>query len=346
MGQVLRNLFAAWADRPDAPQYRVLDPWPVEWRLRRSLISPLYFAATLFRIIAARMGNRIGLLHVHMAGGGSVLRKGVIVWLARILGVPVIVHLAAADIDTDFERWPRFAKDLLRRTLEHARFIIVLGTYWQGFLVNRVRVSGERVVVIPNGVPDPLLRGARSRAGPCRLLSLGRLGTRKGAVTALEALADPRIQALDWTATFAGDGEVDATRRYAEQLGLHDRCKFPGWVERDDVADLLQESHIFLLASSQEGLPVAILEAMAHGLAIITMSAGSISDAIVDGETGFLVPVADISAFADAIYAVLTKPELRRRLQRAARERYQRDYTSTVFADRVLSLYRRCGLSR
>jgi glycosyltransferase involved in cell wall biosynthesis len=264
------------------------------------------------------------------------------VWLGGALGVPVILHLAGADIDTQFEHCPRFVKVLLRRTLNRARFVIVLGRYWRDLLVDRVGVSPDRVVVIPNGVPEPQPAERHGRDGPCRILSLGRLGARKGTATALEALADPRLCALDWTATFAGDGEVEAMRRLADRLGLHDRCSFPGWLERDDVSRLLREADIFVLPSRQEGLPVAILEAMAHSLAIVSTRAGSIEDAITDGKNGLLVPTDDRRAVSEALLHCLSCPDLRRRLQQAARERYQRDYTATLFAERVLSLYRRC----
>ena len=343
MGRNMSDLVAAWGATAEAPQWRVLDSWPVEWRLRMSPVSPLYFAVALVRIIAARLCGRLDLLHVHMAGGGSMIRKGSIVWLGRALGVPVVLHLAGADIDTQFERCPRFAQVLLRRTLNRARFVIVLGRYWRDLLVNRVGVSPDRVVVIPNGVPEPVAAKPR-RDGPCRILSLGRLGARKGTATALEALADPRIRVLDWTATLAGDGEVEAMGRLADRLGLHDRCVFPGWLERDEVSRLLQESDIFLLPSRQEGLPVALLEAMAHGLAIVSTRAGSIEDAITSGENGLLVPVDDREALTAALLTMLVCPEERQRFQQAARHRYRREFTASVFAERVLNLYRRCGL--
>lgn len=344
MGRNMNDLVEAWTTLADAPHWRVLDSWPVEWRLRFSPISPLYFVMTLLRIGAAGLSGRVDLLHVHMAGGGSLFRKGTIVWLAGALRVPVIVHLAAADLDTQFARCPRFVRALLRRTMQRARFVIVLGRYWRDFLVERVGVSPERVVVIPNGVPEPSPAGPRRRGGLCRIVSLGRLGARKGTATALEALADPRIRALSWTATFAGDGEVEAMRRLAERLGIHDRCAFPGWMEREDVSRLLQEADIFLLPSRQEGLPVAILEAMANGLAIVTTRAGAIEDAITDGVNGVLVPPDDRGALVDALLAVLASAELRQKLQEAARERHRREFTATVFAQRVLSLYRRCGV--
>lgn len=344
MGPVISNLVAAWAGRADAPAWRVVDPWPVEWRVRVSPMSPVCFVRALLIILGYRLGGRLGLLHLHMTNRGSVARKGMMTWLGWLLGVPVIVHLQGSGIDKGFERLPGFAQALLRCTLRRARFVVVLGRYWRDFAVDRVGVDPERVAIIPNGVPDPGSPPVRPNGGPCQLLFLGRLGERKGTPEVLEALAEPRLAALDWTITFAGDGDVDLMSRRAAELGLGDRSSFLGWVDGARVRHLLAESEVLVLPSHAEGLPVAVLEAMAAGLAIVTTPVGAIEDAITSGENGLLVPVGDTEALADAIASLILQPELRRRLQQAARERFARDFIVEVFADRFLELYRACGI--
>lgn len=83
----------------------------------------------------------------------------------------------------------------------------------------------------------------------------------------------------------------------------------------------LRGASVFLLPSYAEGLPMAILEARAHGLAVVTTPVGGIPDAITDGETGILIPPGDIAALTAACICLLRNSELRSRLGEAARQR-------------------------
>jgi glycosyltransferase involved in cell wall biosynthesis len=230
---------------------------------------------------------------------------------------------------------------LVYLTLARADAVVTLGRFWQAFFCDTVSLTAERVVVIPNGVVDPGPPPERATVGPCRLLFVGRLGERKGTPVLLEALADARLAALDWTLTLAGDGEVAAMSDQAARLGLANRCRFTGWVDQATVASLMRDCDVLVLPSHQEGLPMAILEAMAHGLAIATTGAGSIGDAVTDGENGLLTTPGDSHALGAALYRLVVEPDWRRGLQRAARARFERDYAAPLFVDRFAELYHR-----
>jgi glycosyltransferase involved in cell wall biosynthesis len=184
---------------------------------------------------------------------------------------------------------------------------------------------GQRAHVQPMGFELPVL-GDRERArralgmqGPT-LLSLGRLVPVKGLVEAVEALAD---QSIDWW--IAGEGPERARiERAAATTGA--RVRLLGHVHGAHKRALLSAADAFaaparVLASGRsEGMPTAVLEAMAHGLPVIAADAGGMGDLIEDGRTGLLTTANDVAAFARAVQRLTADAALRARLGNAARE--------------------------
>ena len=110
---------------------------------------------------------------------------------------------------------------------------------------------------------------------------------------------------------------------------------------RDDVYELLAGFDIFALSSRYEGLPIALLEAMATGVACVATSVGGVPEVIVDGREGRLVPAGDTAGFASALEEVLTDESMRRALGRAARERGE-TFDLRRAVRRTEAIYDRC----
>lgn len=139
------------------------------------------------------------------------------------------------------------------------------------------------------------------------------------AAAKLAVAADPRIRFVA-----VGQGPLDAELRARHAAsGLGDRFQFLGF--RRDVHDLLESADIFVLASSHEGLPVALMEALARGLPIVATAVGGIPDAITEGREGFLVPSGDAHALGDALLQLAGDSAVRERMSEAAIVR-SRDY--------------------
>ena len=153
-------------------------------------------------------------------------------------------------------------------------------------------------------------------------VALGRLGARKGSydiVTAVCALDDNVRTRL--RVTLAGDGEVDEVRAAVVAAGVSETIHVTGWLNPAARDELLSAAQVFLLPSRDEGLPMALLEAMAYGLAPVTSNVGSIGEAVRDGINGILVPPESPAQLAQALTTMVTDEDLRARLGTAARER-------------------------
>lgn len=308
-----------------------------EGSLRAS--GPIYLGG-LSRLSTRLAVRRPSVIHLNLTQRGSTWRALPVMSLARAGRVPVFLALHSSEYRT-------FTAGLSPRRLEAVRWLFrsadavaVLGDGWADYALDELRVPEDRLHVVPNAVPGPELLRTRE-PGPPRLLFLGQVGRRKGTSDLLEALARPEVLAHPWRLTVAGDGEVEAHARQAEALGLGDRVDFTGWLGPDDVARELHAADVFVLPSHAEGLPLAVLEAMAHGLAVVTTPVGAIPEVIDHGDTGLLVPPGDPAALASELTRLLASEEERIALAERARARWVRDHDVRHGARRIVDLYER-----
>jgi glycosyltransferase involved in cell wall biosynthesis len=260
-------------------------------------------------------------LHVHLAHGGSVLRKAVPLLAARWAHVPAVVHGHSYDFGGWFDRLSSPVQVWVRRALA-ADHLMVLGERHVDEYMSRIGLTADRITVLHNAVRIPDNPVRQSGVERVHAVALGRLGVRKGSydvVTALAALDDSARGRL--RVTLAGDGEVNGVRAAVTAAGLDGTIDVAGWIDPVARDELLSAAHIFLLPSHDEGLPMALLEAMAYGLAPVTTRVGSIGEAVADGVNGIIVQPGSPGEITDALKALLADEDLRARLGAAARNR-------------------------
>jgi glycosyltransferase involved in cell wall biosynthesis len=193
-----------------------------------------------------------------------------------------------------------------------------------------------KVLVLPNAVPDPRPAStAREPGAQCHFLFLGYLSARKGVPELLQALAHPALRSLPWRATLAGGGPVDEYRQQAAALGIGERVRFPGWLEKPQVDQLCGDADVLVLPSYAEGLAMSALEGLSHGLAVITTPVGAHPEVIEPGISGIFVPPGDAEALAAALQSMIENPRLRQQLQQGARARYVEKFDIAGYARRL-----------
>lgn len=194
----------------------------------------------------------------------------------------------------------------------------------------------EQTTVIHNAVDVAAAPVASPGQGIPHIVSVGRLKYPKDFATLLEAVALLGKQAL--TLEIIGDGpdrpELEAM---IDRLGLRARVVLSG--QRGDVPSLLARSALFVLASNSEGLPISIIEAMAAGLPVVASDVGGVSELVVHGETGLLVPPGNHAALAHALESLLEDPELRRATGSSGRRRAEELFDLGPFREAHLRLY-------
>jgi glycosyltransferase involved in cell wall biosynthesis len=335
IGRMALYLVRAWEERcPDIP-LRVLDTYGPN----RKLLMPLWFAAAVVRLAAAGLLGRVALLHVNVSERGSFLRKGLLVAVARLLRVPVVLHCHGADLVEHMRAATPLHRRLIEAVFAASERVLVLGGYWREFAIRELGLPAAKVEILWNAVPDPGPRPPRPAEMPAEILFLGRLGERKGVPELLAALATPQLRALPWNATLAGDGPVEHYRAEVEALGLQGRVRLTGWIDEAEAKRRLASADLLVLPSRNEGLPIAILEAMSYGIPVITTPVGAIGDAVRHGRNGLLVPPGDASALAEALAALVGAPALRRRLGAQGRARFLADFSLAAHIAQLREVY-------
>lgn len=285
----------------------------------------------LWRLTKWLRKQRPDVLHMH---NSTALFYGTIAGrLARICCLIYTEH------DGVFPRsvWVRWANRRLVRRLTHA---VAVSDAVKRLWCSSDGVDPALVKVVPNGVPAHARSPgaeARHRGSPIRIGTVSRLSYEKGMDVLIEAFVLVHKQLPETELVLIGDG---AERRKLEDAvgrhGLGNCVMFLG--TRDDVPALLETVDIFVLPSRSEGLPLALLEAMAAGLPIVATGVGGVPEAIADGETGLLVPPEAVGAMSDAIIRLGRNTDLRRSLGRAAADVFSKRYEFSRMADSYESL--------
>lgn len=244
--------------------------------------------------------------------------------LAHAAGVPWIVSSIRAR-NVDYALWQLL---LVRATMPWADRVIINGRATSAFAVSAEGVRPDRLAYIPNGVvaddyaapkAREALRAELGLAPESRLAGVvGRLTHQKGLDVLLDALAEPGLALLNLFVAGVGE-EQGRLMAQAQRLGIAERIHFAGY--RRDVPHILGALDLYAHPARFEGMPNALLEAMAAGCPIVATNVDGNSELIEDGAHGWLVPVGNASALAAALRQALADPAEARRRGDAAAER-------------------------
>lgn len=187
--------------------------------------------------------------------------------------------------------------------------------------------------------------------GTLSFISVCRLTEKKGIEYALRALAS--LPQRDWVYSVIGGGELlEALKVIAAELGIADRVTFLGPRPHVEVKQRLRDAHVFLLPSvaardgDLEGIPVALMEAMAAGLIVVSTYHSGIPELIEDHKTGFLAPERNVPALAAKLVWVAEHPEECERIALAARRKVEQDFNADVLNERFSQIVTQLGEAR
>jgi len=287
--------------------------WSDKWRLAGKALWRLPW---LVRAVRRRGATVVA--YVHVGGGWSLVREGMILLCARLAGARTAAQLHAVDVETYLAH--RLSRVLFRAAIAPAHLVCVLTPYWRERLT--AAGIGKRLAVVPNPLPassEAAARGARARAerGP-GILNVGimtRLVPGKGVDTLIRAMAGlPEARLV-----VAGAGPARAAcEGLASALGLAGRVEFRGWLAGEAKERFFSDIDVFCLPTRYDSFGLPLVEAMARGLPVVALRWGAIPDVVEDGVTGILVDGAESEALGGALRR-LVDPALRARLGVAAR---------------------------
>jgi glycosyltransferase involved in cell wall biosynthesis len=305
-------------------------------RLARLAVSP-------FCLAMAIRARRAAIVHLNTSlNAGAYWRDLAYLIVARSFGARVLYQVHGGALPQQFLRG-RALTAFLRWTLRLPDAIVVLAQ--SELEAYRRLVPAQQLLTLPNAIDcAPYARVSRSRSDPAQPLKLayvGRLIRSKGVFEAVQAMSIAKRHGIKASLVIAGSGpEESALRDYADKLGVASDVRFTGPVCGHRKIGMLAQSDAFVLATYHpEGLPYALLEAMAAGLPVITTRIGAIPDVVADGVHGFFVPGRDPDAIYRALVALSADRDLLARMSAACRARIAAAYSMERLSDQFSRLY-------
>lgn len=277
-----------------------------------------------WRIVAALVASRPDAVLIFASEGAGALEKALYAAIAHALGTPSMLFLRAGGFMEQCRRSRMFAL-VARLLVRRAAALPCQGSSWQRFYQDEFGIRKDLCPVIQNwtATGELIELGAKrryARSESVTILYVGWVERTKGILDLLEAyrMARPRAP-CPLSLVVVGEGSASGTARaLVERHGLQRDVLFKGWLTGEALLREYAAASLFVLPSYAEGLPNAMIEAMAAGLPVVVTSVGCIPDVVRDDEHGRYVPVGEPESLAEVLVELANSPALRERLGRCA----------------------------
>jgi glycosyltransferase involved in cell wall biosynthesis len=326
---------AYWAARSPLSLLRVVG-FVLASHARRPSVLVRALVSVPVALAHARTMKREGIRHVHAHFGTY---PALAAWIAhRLMGTSYSFTVHAHDL---------FVHQLgLARKVDDAAFVVAISDYNRRRL-EQLSGSDADVRVVHCGIELDrfTLRPRRLPAeGPVQAACVASFEEYKGQEILVRAMAHAGMERV--RARFAGDGPRRApVEKLVVELGLEARVEFAGALREEEVRALLADADLFVLPSiiaangDMEGIPVALMEAMAIGLPVVTTELSGIPELVRDGETGWLARPADPDSLARTVAAALSDPDEAARRALAGRELVEREFDLQASAAELIEAF-------
>ena len=319
---------------PDGELYRRAPDTSDRIGLSSASEIDLTAAWRLSRLLAA---HRPDIVHAHDSHGLAIAATALS--FGAVAPAPPLIAARRVDFHLNRNSFSRWKHRQVAHFIAASQAIADM-LYADGIARDRISVVHDGIDVdrISRIEPADLHREFWLPHGVPVLVNIGALVDHKGQRHLLDALPLAMRRVPDLHLVILGEGELRRPLEHqVHRLHLERAVRMPGF--RTNVLALARSADLFVMSSITEGLGSTVLDAMAMGLAVVGTRAGGIPEAVVDGETGLLVPVADPPALAEAIVSLMTDPERRARFGEAGRRHVARHFTVDHLVDRTFAVY-------
>jgi glycosyltransferase involved in cell wall biosynthesis len=298
--------------------------------------------ASYFADLFAR--NKVDHFHVHFANRAAHTA----LFLKAMATIPFSITAHGQDFLADLGN-----DDLLREICDAAEFVAVETEYSRALMAQRCPGAVAKIHRVYNGMnlANFLRPAATARtAGPVEILSVGRLVAFKGFDYLIEACEQMRQRSVQFRCKIIGDGPLrESLQQRINDLRLGALVTLQGALPQDRVIEKLQRCDVFALPSTVDDagasdiFPTVILEAMASARPVVSTTVAGIPEAVVDKETGLLVPAGESGLFADALEILCRDSELRTRYGSAGRTRIEQHFQIETTVRPLIELFEKQG---
>ena len=254
------------------------------------------------------------IVHIHFSEPKSAMRKTLFFRMAKIYRKKTIVHFHSFSTETTINSIYRPRYEYIFTSADR---VVVLSEYWQKAICKEFGLKEEKVKILYNPCPTIPLQETREKKAN-NILYAGTVTARKGYTDMIKAFAKIAHNHKDWKIVFAGNGEVEQGKKLSAELGISNQTIFLGWVSGEEKDKAFHNASILCLPSYAEGFPMAVLDAWAYGLPVITTPVGGIPDVAKDGENMLLFNPGDIDKLAEQMEKMIDDTNFRHHISEAS----------------------------
>ncbi len=304
------------------------------WDISRKIYALFYMVEAF---LLGRWMRQRGLSHLHVHFGGSVATVAMIAAETWGLDYSLTIHGPEEFYEVDDAYLPR--------KIEKAKFIFCISDFCRSQLMKYCDPPHwDKMHVVRLGVdPEEFKPVVRPANGGLEIVCVGRLVPAKGQHILLRAFTRLHAKGHAIRLTFVGSGpDLPNLKREVTEKGLESSVTFCGALNHDQTRQQLAEADIFALASFAEGIPVALMEAMAMAIPCVSTCIAGIPELIRDNKDGLLVPASSVECLASALESLVVDRDLRERLGAAGRARVIERYNLPVNLKLLASTFESC----
>ena len=266
----------------------------------------LVFNKAIFHFVRILLKGKVDLVHIHFSSRGSTFRTLILIIFVLVFRKPVVLHSHGSGFHLFYRQQSLWIQKIIRYLFSKTNRIIVLSNSWKEFYVNNLDLEESKIAILPNPVKLPSQNKLNKSSSTVKFIFLGRIGERKGAFELIKAYSRIPVQHRNIaTLTLAGDGDADVARNMVNDLNLADKVTILDWINSRERDSLLTDSDVFVLPSHNEGLPMAMIEAMSFGLPVITTPVGGIPELITHEDNGILIEPGNIEELSSAMQSLI-----------------------------------------
>lgn len=292
----------------------------------------VYFVRSLVQFIV--LLPTASLVHVHLSAPMSAKRKFPFLMLAKLFKIPILIHFHAFSAKSTIDKKHYKLYDKIFRS---ANIIVVLSESWKQGLIKDLNISSEKIEVVYNPCPQIVLKNDIKKTNT--ILYAGTIESRKGYMDLIKSFSKIASIYPEWKLVFAGNGEINEGIALAKNLHVENQVVFKGWVSGVEKERLFREANIFCLPSYAEGFPMAVLDAWAYSLPVITTPVGGIPDVAKDGKNMLLFNPGDTKTLSEKLVEMISDKSLSETISNASKEFSLNEFSLDSITHQLNSIY-------
>lgn len=283
--------------------------------------------------------NRPDIVHIHSSFGPSFYRKKVFIDIAYIFKIKIINHIHGADFTSFYINASNKKKRIIKKTYNKCDYLIALSEEWKENL--SIIVKKDKIKIVENYCITKA-NSIRSSNLNNTVLFLGEICERKGCFNIPKIAFEIKKHIPNIRFIIAGQGTLNNENKFKlliNEYNLKENIQMVGWIRDQEKNDALSKSDVFLLPSYNEGMPMAILDAMGYSLPIVSTNVGGIPQIVINGVNGFVCDPSNYLEIANLIIKILTDDKLYSQMSKKSYDLAIEKYSIKQNLDKILEIY-------